>query len=130
MNFFDKFLGQWTTKKNISILKYNYKYTYEEKIKITKNEEKSELCLYKLNYINNQLNLKCFNNFFEKEISTNKYNIKKINENLLKINRKLNKEISYTEYIYFVNNNFNTSIGFIKKKYSYLATIFTSYIKI
>nr|YP_009392874.1 hypothetical protein [Caloglossa intermedia]ARW61436.1 hypothetical protein [Caloglossa intermedia] len=132
MNFFDKFLGRWTTKKNIFILQYNFKYTYEEQIKIIKKEDTDKLCSYTLQYNSNQFNLECSNYLFEKKklLLSNKYDVQKINESLLKINCKLNNDICYTEYLHFINNNFNTSVGFIKKNRSYLAAIFTSYIKI
>lgn len=132
MNFFDKFLGYWMAKKNIFILRYNLKCTYEEKIEIIKNKDQNQAYCYKLNNKTDTLNLKCFNSYFEKEkgISINQYKIKKVNENLLQIYRKLSNNIYYTEYIYFINKNFNTSIGFVKRDKTYLATIFTSYIKV
>lgn len=131
MDFFDKFLGQWMTKKNIFILKYNLKYTYEEQIKVTKNEDSNLLYDYQLINENASVYLKGLNYVFEKknQISTNEYKIQKINKNLLKINQIINENTYYTEYMYFIHDNFNTSIGFIKKNNNYLATIFTSYIK-
>lgn len=132
MNFFDKFLGQWMTKKNIYILKYNFRYTYEEQVKVTKNEDENLLYDYELNHRDNKFYINYSNYFFErkKQSLTNIYNVKEINKNLLQISQKVNEKIFFIEYIYCINENFNTSIGFIKSNKKYLATIFTSYIKI
>lgn len=139
MNFFDNFLGNWITQKSIFILKHNIKHISQKKIKITTSEDFNDFYIHKLNStINNQndysnyTHLHFINNYFNKQNCSliNTYKIQRINQNLLKIYRNLKNDLTYTEYIYFINNNFNISISFMKKNNKYLATIFTSYIKI
>nr|YP_009393704.1 hypothetical protein [Caloglossa beccarii]ARW62266.1 hypothetical protein [Caloglossa beccarii] len=141
MNFFDNFSGHWITKKSIFIHKYNAKYAYEEKIKIIKNNYANDIYNYQSMYnINNKnvnlyfniFNLDCSNNSLNKKtkIIKNQYRIKKNNHDLLKVHLNLNNNLTYNEYIYFINKNFNTSISFIKENKNYLVTIFTSYIKV
>lgn len=138
MNFFDSFSGNWITKKSIFIHKYNIKHVYEEQIKIVKNDHlDSYNCNLNYNLNNKNINSYSFylnltHNLLNKKTETiiNKYNIQKINHDLLKISINPKTNLVYHEYIYFINNNFNTSISFIKKNKNYLATIFTSYIKV
>ena len=139
MNFIDYFSGYWITKKSVFIYKNKKKYSYEEQIKIIKNDSFNDTYVYKLAYnlyrqnnYYNVFNLSYNNNLLHKNnnIIAYKYKIKKINKYLLKININLDNNLTYYEYIHSINKNFNTSISFIKKNKNYLVTIFTSYIRI
>ena len=137
MNFIDYFLGYWITKKSIFLHKSKKKYSYEEQIKIIKNDFFNENYIYKLAYnlykqknYSNTFYLNYKNNLFYKNTNTYKYKIEKMNNYLLKININLDNNLTYCEYIHLINKNFNTSVSFIKKNKNYLITMFTSYIRI
>nr|YP_009398437.1 hypothetical protein [Lophocladia kuetzingii]ARW67623.1 hypothetical protein [Lophocladia kuetzingii] len=111
--FFDNYKrlsGQWLVCKNIYFLD-NKKYIFEQKKAYI---ETSKQDLYHENNQNNsQLNF--------------------INNIVIKINSTIqDKNFSYEEYLYFVNNNLLISIGLMKylKNLQYVGITIRSYIKL
>nr|YP_009393082.1 hypothetical protein [Bostrychia moritziana]ARW61644.1 hypothetical protein [Bostrychia moritziana] len=148
-NFFQDFVGEWLSQKNIYLLdkKMQKKYNHTTKILLTNNKysilNKTNLCYnYNLDLFNK-------NESFTNTIRCLKYtnlilaNIKKsthvainyhfITKTLIKICwNVVNQNLLYEEYLYSTNKNLKICIGNLKNldTNQYIAISVTSYIRL